>query len=81
MNTSRYPVQCVSRDGVPIVVFTDQGGGERPLIGAYYLSTEWYWVPTSWRTDGSYVEDRQSGLDIVEEKVQVEVRGDYSLIP
>jgi hypothetical protein len=81
MNTSKYPAQCVSRDGVNIVVFTDQGGGDRPLLGAYYLATELYWVPTSWRIDGSYSEDGKSGLDIVEEKVQVEVRGDYSLTP
>lgn len=36
--------------GVPAVVFTDEGGGEYPLIGAYFTGVNW--IPSAWTVTG-----------------------------
>lgn len=44
---------CIfTRSGMPVIVFSPNGGGNFPIVGMYWNNEEW--IPTKWMADGRY---------------------------
>lgn len=46
------PEILFTRGGTPVVLFTSSGGGDFPLVGAYFSGE--CWIPCAWLPDGAY---------------------------
>lgn len=58
--------EIVSDGGCRIILYSTNGGGDKPIHGAYYTgSKEWGWIPTSWDKDGRRASSHSSDLDII----------------
>lgn len=51
-----------SNGNINIIVFTTQGCGRWPILGAYYTGFEW--CPIAWQEDGRVFENHPGQLDI-----------------
>ena len=54
--------RTTTKSGVEVVLFTNQGGGDFTLLGAYYAGDRW--IPSAWTIRGSKFLDHESLLDI-----------------
>ena len=52
-----------TRGGSLAVSFVESGGGDKPLIGAYYTGEEW--IACQWTKKGEYVPDDSRKLDLI----------------
>ncbi len=52
-----------TRGGSLAVVFTHEGKGDKPLLGAYYSGSEW--IVCQWGRDGLFIEDEHRKLDLI----------------
>lgn len=53
----------ITRAGERAIVYTRDGGGERPIHGAYWTGMDWQ--PISWLSTGRWHEERFTGLDLL----------------
>ena len=49
--------------GQPVVIYTLQAGGERPIHGAYFNKEAW--MPVAWTKEGKLHSETRTGLDLV----------------
>jgi hypothetical protein len=54
---------CLTRAGSKVVIYTDKGKGDRPIIGAYFSGEEW--VPSTWRDNGRFNTEAERALDLM----------------
>lgn len=57
-------IKLFTRSKSPIVIYTMDAGGKRPIHGAYYSnSLSEGWFPITWKAGGAYT-DHEHPLDI-----------------
>ncbi len=58
----REPIKL--RGGGEVRLYNAEGGGEKPVHGAYNTGTEW--IPCAWTINGNYLyNNKKCGLDII----------------
>lgn len=58
-----FPHECLTRSGNRAIVFTDQGDGDRILVGAYWTG-EGY-IPCAWLSTGRWHPEHFTALDLL----------------
>ena len=62
--------QYRTRDGREVRIYAVDGGGRRPVHGAFW-SADNRWSVRSWQPDGNTEEDEPNNLDLIEVKPRI----------
>ena len=59
-----WTIPVITRGGSAIRLYDAEGGGLKPVMGAYYNNEEW--IPCSWDLNGHFrIDGKQCSLDVV----------------